>query len=44
MSGKVYLLQELGLDGVPTGLYKIGRTTAEVEARKGQYRAGNARV
>jgi T5orf172 domain len=42
--GYVYLLQELGLDGRPTGLYKIGKTTKDTETRKKQYKAGNARA
>jgi len=40
----VYLLQEIDFDGVtPTGLYKIGKTTRDVEKRKREYQAGNAR-
>ncbi|OLP20078.1 hypothetical protein BST81_02235 [Leptolyngbya sp. 'hensonii'] len=40
----VYLLQELDFDGLsPTGLYKIGKTIKDVESRKRQYQAGNAR-
>lgn len=44
MSEYVYLLQELNFDDTPTGFYKIGKTKVEVESRKNQYRAGNARV
>lgn len=39
----VYLLQELDFNGQPTGLYKIGQTKKDVESRKKQYQAGNAR-
>lgn len=39
----VYILQEIGLNGTPTGLYKIGKTKTGTEARKRQYQAGNAR-
>jgi hypothetical protein len=40
----VYLLQEIDYDDVsPTGLYKIGKTSKDVNTRKRQYQAGNAR-
>jgi T5orf172 domain len=43
-AGYIYLLEELGFDNNPTGLYKVGKTTAPtVENRTRNYKTGNPR-
>ena len=41
--GYVYLFEEIGGNGVPTGYYKIGKTTQNVENRRKQIQTGNLR-